>query len=82
MGGNSDLRKYPQVGAVLITTFGRSRKEWHGIEGSNIVRYLVQRGGGQGSARQKRVFDIIGVISINNRCTYNLGLSMVLVKFW
>lgn len=40
--------KYPQVGAVLITTFGRSRKAWHVIEGSNIERYLVQRGGGQG----------------------------------
>ena len=48
MGENSDLRKYLQVGAVLITIFGRSRKEWHGIEGSNIERYLVQRGGGQG----------------------------------
>lgn len=46
--------KYPQVGAVLITTFGRSRKEWHVIEGSNIERYLVQRGGGQGRRVQGR----------------------------
>lgn len=75
--------KYPQVGAVLITTFGRSGKEWHVLEGSNIERYLVQKGGGQGRRVQgrKKVFDIIDVISINNRCTYNVGLFMVLVKF-
>lgn len=45
--------KYPQVGTVLITTFG-IRKEWHVIEGSNIERYLVQKGGGQGRRVQGR----------------------------
>lgn len=54
---------------------------WYRGQQPSKIFSSVGRRAGKESARQKKVFDIMDVIRINNRCTYNLGLSMVLVKF-